>query len=688
MKIIDTNYRKSISLVRTLCLIAISLLGIYFANAKDINFNAKYGTGGNVAANITRAINEAAPGDRILFNSETYNLNGRNITISKRVILKGLNPIGFNANATGASGIRTTFNNCGNIFFRSNGIKVRDLSLKRQEGRVTVLVDFRHTTYGNRNVNQNQWYTGIEFNNVALSGASYNVHAGNGMGGTFTNVSFSGFKNHGFWFNRQGRVNSHPKIVWDKCLFKSPPTGIRFSNRGISIDAGNEEYPVVWNHNNSIVQNSRFVNTGIGASSRGHSVIVKNNIFDDNAGNVDMIHVEEFSYNIKIEGNKFNCNSNRGSKIIVLDRNAQVVKDIKIKNNTITGKYRFFISTYAPNNVTITGNNFNAANSVTGTCMNFTFYEGENRGDPIPFPFVSDGIVIRDNPGLNLTKNGKLIINVKKTGANNVIQDFNSNRQIIKKIDPPKSIVSNGTYEIVNVATNKKLSAGTGNRLVTKAGSDNFVRWKVTFIPPHAYSIQNMGNSKYLEVTQTYTESDIFNNKPQNKFPFLQNTYAGRSVRPFFTVIKKGANFEVHPGGNERQSAIATNGREVKLVFSKKKVDTHLEPKSLGSSAKWKFQRVSDKTTTDLINKDSSKTPIQLDNNSDKIIIFPNPVKENVNITGIEKGDIIAIYDILGQQVINTIATNDQESISTLSLEPGMYVLSIMGKSKIQFIKD
>lgn len=555
-------------------------------NAKTIDFDATRNSGEAVDTAINRIMNTiAADNDIILFNSTSYDLAGKGFTISKEVTLQGITPSSINRNIRGAddAAIATLFINATTIRLYSNNIKLKNIAIieSYNTSKYSVLIDLIHPSYTNDTADKNQWFTGIDFNNVRLSGGGYQVRTGNGIGATFTNVSFVSFKVIGLWFNRVGKVDSHPKVLWDHCLF-SPrndlATGtdfnggtIEFNDRAISFDAGNEEYPVVWNHNYSKIDNCLIVNTGFGASSRGRAVIFSNNIFDDNVGGVDLIHIEEYSSDFTIENNQFKCN-NASSKVIVLDRELQVVKDVRILNNTITGKYQFFISAYAPNNITITGNDF--TNASGSACMNFTYYENFDI-EPIPAPFLSDNIIIKDNIGLDNNAVGFLRLNLKTGSAFNTITDFpTGSRRQLNYINNPPALIQDGIYEIVNKSTGNKLSHSSSldNVLITSNNITDLSKWRVVFTPPFTYTIQNMATNNFLETNRGYTESEIFSTPlaPESLIPYANNDYASKAEKPFWCMFKKDNDYVIYAGGNERQSALSTSNTGVKLVYGKK----------------------------------------------------------------------------------------------------------------------
>lgn len=72
----------------------------------------------------------------------------------------------------------------------------------------------------------------------------------------------------------------------------------------------------------------------------------------------------------------------------------------------------------------------------------------------------------------------------------------------------------------------------------------------------------------------------------------------------------------------------------------------------------------------------------------DKISIFPNPSTNKITISGLDKGDTIIIYDILGKKV-SEINTQDNEAyFSVKNLESGTYIVSVLGKTKLHLIVE
>jgi hypothetical protein len=71
----------------------------------------------------------------------------------------------------------------------------------------------------------------------------------------------------------------------------------------------------------------------------------------------------------------------------------------------------------------------------------------------------------------------------------------------------------------------------------------------------------------------------------------------------------------------------------------------------------------------------------------EKVIFFPNPVSNFIQVSGITKLEKYNIYDYLGRKVINGIISND-EKIDIQTLTNGLYFLILNNGNKIKFIKS
>jgi len=605
---------------KILKLLILFLLGFNFitSNAQQIDFDAVYGNSGDIREKIQEAIDKADDNDIILFKSQYYNLGGfKAILINKPLTIEGATPDNgtFFKSAIGASGIKTTLGNTADIQIRSNDVNFKNISLVRKDqtdgpNKFDILIDARHNDYfGDSPFGR---YKGLKFNNVVLAQAAYSFHAGNGVEVEMNNVTFIDFRRIGYWIDREGRVNNTGKAVFNNCLFKlreeSDTFKHQFDFRAISFDAGNTEYPVILDLDDSVVNKCRFEHTGV-AVSRCHSLTVEDSEFYDREGLVDQLHFEEFSYNMNVFDNTFDCggpNPNLRTKIIVIDRELQLCRDITIDGNTIKNDYNFFISSYSVENIRITNNDFTEANAVNDNSINFSFYEAAD-SEPIPLSsrFPSKNVTIKNNEGLGTASNkGLQLLYLNDASKDNFdITDYQGRRTFIQ-INEPTPIIEEGAYEIINKETGAKLTA-SGNSVTMSMSSDDTTKWNVIWNSPYTFFIENKATGNFLETDSGYTENDLFKKGTDGTkangsiIPYASNSYSGTSVKPFWAFVPVGSEYEIFAGGNEKQSALAVSNSNVNLLYGKFFNKNNIrEPVILKDDAKWSFIRTTGQGNT------------------------------------------------------------------------------------------
>lgn len=71
-----------------------------------------------------------------------------------------------------------------------------------------------------------------------------------------------------------------------------------------------------------------------------------------------------------------------------------------------------------------------------------------------------------------------------------------------------------------------------------------------------------------------------------------------------------------------------------------------------------------------------------------KIKVYPNPANDFIQIAGTQEGDEIIIYDLNGRKIYHTKTNSNIKHMDISRLKRGIYIISISGKDKIQFIKQ
>lgn len=495
--------------------------------------------------------------------------------------------------------------------------------------------------------------------------------------------------------DRKGRINAAPRVNFTRCLLRPDlvPTPT-FDDRGISFDAGNTEYPVVYGLNNSTISDCLFDQCGV-AYSRCRFSRIEGSDFNDRFGDTDLLHIEEFSNNIVVQGNQFICRvpetrANemvggfvRGyTKICQLDRELQITRDVQFRGNFIDGNYNFFINGYAPDGLLINNNTFRN-NAIAGNenSIGLNNYESSVR-EPIPGNIVSNNVTITNNTGLRRAANNSFEA-IFARGNNPApftipVNQYPNGRRNITRENTLPALIANGVYNIRSVGNRQILGANgtSGIRTVanTLANRNNTAnQWRVTFVPPYSYNIQNVGNGNFLETHKGYTENDIQNRPNElNLIPFLNAAPA--NARPFWAFRRfrnvTPAQIEIFPGGNERQSILDVNGGNIRLNQS------ITIPANGGARAsrpvatawRWIFAAVNNTAAKEIIGNTVE----------DKLSLRSNPVKtgDRFTIEGITEGNVISIFSATGSFVKEVIATTSQ-TISTEGMSSGIYFIQI-----------
>ncbi len=651
-------------------------------------------------------INAASNGDLIYFiDRADYDMKNAVIVVNKAITFQGATPIGVNLNTRGSSGTLTNLKNLTSIQIRSNNVNFNNIKLTTTRNDV-VLVDARSQRYADNFLTPgytvNDQWTGINFNNVEVNGGFYSCFAGNGMQANFTNVSFINFDRIGYINDRRTRVNGMKKVAFTKCKFQpSASSAVIFDTRGVSLDAGNTEYPIVWDGNGTKIVNCHFISTGV-AFSKIQNIDIIDNLFEDKTALIDLIHIEEFSNDFLIEGNTFQGDARPAaprqyerSRIVNMDFDLQPVDNIIIRNNTVTGEYNYFANGYGLTNITITGNNLTAATPFGTNVIDFDYYEHRNSpGEQLDAnqEFVSRNITITGNTGFTNGNKG-CVVRVPANGGGNInitASQFGPNKVNRIYTNDPAPLTGSGIYELRNAGNANRELASSGNNLVTKASSttNNTTRWRVTWVPPHYYYIQNVANNRYLETHKGYTETEIKQNMAQNTWPFLGSQL---SSAPKWILRKTdfAALFKILPGGNEMQSVLNIKGTSPGLIFHKRFVTSGpktgqrevVEPDNFG---KWWFMWQSSSKT--------SNGKLVDDTFSKELTVFPNPASGIISLYYEDDASPIIevnFYSVTGVKVkTKNVSSHVNTHVDISNLSSGVYLAKASnGTTKKIFIK-
>lgn len=634
-----------------------------------VDFDEKYGsaTGTPLMNNINNAISTMGEGDTLLFKSAEYNFEGTSLSVSKAICISGKLPASNTSENMGAYDVNTVFNNLKGLNVQSDNFHIANIELSADTSTGYVFTRVSHAT------NPMQHYTGIEVNNVILRNGRVQCFGGNGAGVDFTNVSFLDFTQGGYYLNRSERIDSAPKFQMNKCLFKPKAEAINFNVRAISLDAGNTEYPVVWNQNNSTIDHCLLDGTGLGISSKCSYVNVTNCHFKGYRMDVDMIHIEEFGHHFLIDGNTFEHIS--PARTIYIDREIQQCHDITITNNKWIGQYGWIISALSPYNLVMENNDFSEAwaKNTSDKTIDLTFdHSGETQFTKYDLP--AHHIVFKNNKGLDSGKDG---IFAYKALAGDTSMDIEypvDKIQVTTIPEAPQSIVNTSVfYRIRNKQSGEYLRAVSGqSKLELSQGikADSSDVWEFTFEYPYFYYLRNRGTKNYIEVYRGYTMGDYNNDTQEQLFVEQTDFFNEKTEKPRWylrTYEKNGSTFyEILPGGNEQKSRSVQVGKYMELEFARIENKGQLLPEDDSS---WELIPVS---------------PVMGVNDSKigNLKVYPNPAtsKLNIDLREINKHvKSLSIYSTCGKLMyFNTMKEQEKViAIDVKNFHRGLYILSI-----------
>ncbi|QBG46715.1 hypothetical protein EGM51_04625 [Verrucomicrobia bacterium S94] len=175
------------------------------------------------------------------------------------------------------------------------------------------------------------------------------------------------------------------------------------------MDAGNSEYPVVWDQSNLWLEGCLLDGTGFGLGSKCSNVTVTNCHFKGYRMDVDMLHIEEFGYNFVIVDNTFEHVS--PARSIYIDRELQPNHSIRIEDNTWFGEYGWIISCYSPEGVIFRNNDFSGAwaSDTNFATIDFTYLHTSSEAAYLPYDLPCADIIFTNNTGLTAAKDGYLV---------------------------------------------------------------------------------------------------------------------------------------------------------------------------------------------------------------------------------------------------------------------------------------
>ncbi|OON92972.1 MAG: hypothetical protein ATN31_07440 [Candidatus Epulonipiscioides saccharophilum] len=546
-------------------------------------------TGSSLTFSLQKTIDSMKPYDVLQLDNQTYEMSNGSLKILKPMTIRGSQPKNENyKNLVGASDLTTILNDIGTITVQTNDVKVEHLEIIK-DNHTGIIFSVRVDGYPN--TASDKIYEGFVLNNVKLLASKYSVHTGNGAEVTFTNCTFEDFNHHALTLDRRVPTEVNPQLYIDHCFFsphvylKSEDSVTRQQYRttdyfvpynltAIVIDGGNDEY-IIWDLSNSVFSNNELHNTAF-SFAKVANVHIHNNKFIQDFGDVEMIHMEEFTNNILIEHNLFESTTvgdRYTSMGIGIDREMQSTFDIIFRDNTITGGYARFFNAYAPQGILIENNDFTGAFSqsiqtpnglISDTFFYFTWNALEHHLDNMP-DVGAKNVIIRNNKfDPSRMDRYKMTIEEYEGETTNYFQPELIIDKTILTAEPEPYIPVNQNYRILNKATNEYLYVKEGDEKIYYSSDileDGSDIWHLGLEQSIYYTLKNEKEDKYLEVKLPFTAAHMDNNsKPAEVHAKILSDYSFSEFLPMWFFVEEKIDgvpyMLIHPGYSECRSRL------------------------------------------------------------------------------------------------------------------------------------
>ncbi|WP_297086662.1 T9SS type A sorting domain-containing protein [uncultured Draconibacterium sp.] len=646
---------------------------------RTIDFDEAYGirSGQSLVAKINEALASLNAGDTLLFNRPEYDFEGNSLNISKGICLSGALPDVAATDSIGAYKVTTTFKNMKNFHVRTSNINLTNMRFIPVDSIGYVFTRFSNSTAG-------QFYTGILINNVIFENGNLQCYGENGAGITFRNVSFLNFAHGGYNCNRKEPIDGLPQSIVKRCKFVPNWDEVFYNTRGVSMDAGNDNHPVVWDMNGMHIDSCLFDGTGCGWS-KGKNAKVTNCHFIGYRGDVDMIHMEEYTNNILVENNLFEYS--KPSRTFYQDRSLQPCSDITIINNTFKGKYKWIFWGESPQNMRFEGNDMTEASANNPDEYTFDFTAHQTGAyESAPFDLPIGGLVIRNNAGIAKESMGVMRLHELANETGNIIEAYPA-AKIQKNVvqQRPFSLIdTSAVYRIINNNSGEAMLAAEGTinvQLSSAAVSDSADLWKVNFEYPYNYTFLNLKTKQYMEIFKIYTLGDYGDEDLPIYYVEQKSNWADKTALPhWFLSTVEGSDsglFQIYPGTNEKKSRVIKNGHDVVLGLAQTVGVKGFEPPSEAST--WRFEPV-------------FPVGISEPQNLPELKCYPNPAQEFLQLSfssAIKNDTTIEFYNLNGiclKSLILDSGTVD-ETIHLNGFLPGVYLLRASSENRSSTLK-
>ncbi len=230
-------------------------------------------------------------------------------------------------------------------------------------------------------------------------------------------------------------------------------------------------------------------------------------------------------------------------------------------------------------------------------------------------------------------------------------------------------LIPNGTYYLTSTQSNQRMRSRSreSHSAVMRNPSNYYYnqRWIFNHLGDNVYTIKNRSTNRYLEVRDA---------RCTNGGNVMTWTSANDDHQKWKVVTNGSGTYSLKPMHCQQLALDRDGGR--------RNANVHVwEFDASNNNQKWQILPYGSRTrfTKDLMTPKVDESII--------VKAYPNPATDFVQLSGIEKGDAVVIYDLQGNVFRDFIAKNSSEVIAIGDLNPGYYVIAVVGKSKLKLIK-
>ena len=226
---------------------------------------------------------------------------------------------------------------------------------------------------------------------------------------------------------------------------------------------------------------------------------------------------------------------------------------------------------------------------------------------------------------------------------------------------PFTQLIINGSYQIESTQSNQRLLSRASEQhsaIMSNPYTFNDQVWVFDHKGDNVYTIRNLATNRFLEIP--YARCGNGEN--------VATWTDAEGDHQIWKVIQNGSNtFSLKPMHCVARALDRAAGA----------IDANVQIwdfNSKNNNQKWKIVSLNNRKSS---TEEKGKT----------LSVYPNPSKQEITVEGAKANDIVIIYDLMGKIIKKTKLTTDDESLIISDMESGLYILSVFGKNKVQFIK-